>query len=179
MGALMLATWHDAEWVYVGRVGTGFSDELLRSLAKTLRPQEVKTPTANAALMEAATRRKAHWVEPALLLRSSTKGSEVKACCVTQRSRLSGPTRRRKAWPLNPSASDARGSIPEKRAAMEDAEYRSRCSSRFLYSCPPNPTRRKPCSRAPSERSERGNTRAQRVRRWKRLLDDAIVMANA
>jgi bifunctional non-homologous end joining protein LigD len=67
VGALMLATWHDAEWVYVGRVGTGFSDELLRSLAKTLRPQEVTTPTANAALMEAATRRKAHWVKPALV----------------------------------------------------------------------------------------------------------------
>jgi bifunctional non-homologous end joining protein LigD len=67
IGALMLASWLDGEWVYVGRVGTGFNDELLRSLAKQLRPQEVKEPTANAALMEAVTRRKAHWVKPTIV----------------------------------------------------------------------------------------------------------------
>jgi bifunctional non-homologous end joining protein LigD len=67
IGALMLASWVDDEWVYVGRVGTGFDDELLRSLAKQLRPLEVKEPTANAALMEAATRRKAHWVKPTIV----------------------------------------------------------------------------------------------------------------
>ena len=67
VGALMLASWVDGEWVYVGRVGTGFNDELLRTLAKQLRPQEVKTPTANVTLMEAATRRKAHWVKPTIV----------------------------------------------------------------------------------------------------------------
>jgi bifunctional non-homologous end joining protein LigD len=67
VGALMLAAWRDGEWVYVGRVGTGFNDELLRSLAKSLRPAEVKAPTANIAHMEAAMRRKAHWVKPALV----------------------------------------------------------------------------------------------------------------
>jgi bifunctional non-homologous end joining protein LigD len=67
IGALMLASWLDGEWVFVGRVGTGFTDELLRSLAKQLRPAEVKTPTANAALMDAPTRRKAHWVEPTIV----------------------------------------------------------------------------------------------------------------
>jgi bifunctional non-homologous end joining protein LigD len=67
IGALMLASFVDGEWVYVGRVGTGFDDELLRSLSKTLRPDEVRTPTANAALMDAATRRKAHWVKPRLV----------------------------------------------------------------------------------------------------------------
>ena len=63
----MLASWLDGEWVFVGRVGTGFDDELLRSLAKELRSAEVKTPTANAALMDAPTRRKAHWVAPAIV----------------------------------------------------------------------------------------------------------------
>jgi bifunctional non-homologous end joining protein LigD len=67
IGALMLASWVDGEWVYVGRVGTGFNDELLRNLAKQLRPGEVKVPTANAALMEASTRRKAHWVKPTIV----------------------------------------------------------------------------------------------------------------
>jgi bifunctional non-homologous end joining protein LigD len=67
VGALMLAAWHDGEWVYVGRVGTGFNDKLLRSLTKQLRPYEIKTPTANAGPMDAATRRKAHWVKPTLV----------------------------------------------------------------------------------------------------------------
>jgi bifunctional non-homologous end joining protein LigD len=67
IGALMLASWVDDEWIYVGRVGTGFNDELLRTLAKQLKLQEVKIPTANAALMEAATRRKAHWVKPTIV----------------------------------------------------------------------------------------------------------------
>jgi bifunctional non-homologous end joining protein LigD len=67
IGALMLASWVDGEWVYVGRVGTGFNDELLRTLAKQLRSQEVETPTANVALMEAATLRKAHWVKPTIV----------------------------------------------------------------------------------------------------------------
>lgn len=67
VGALMLAAWHDGEWIYVGRVGTGFNDELLRSLAKTLRPAQVDAPTANTARLDAATRRKAHWVKPTIV----------------------------------------------------------------------------------------------------------------
>ncbi len=67
IGALMLAMWHDGEWVYVGRVGTGFSDELLRSLSKTLGSQEVTKPTANDELIENSTRRKAHWVKPTIV----------------------------------------------------------------------------------------------------------------
>jgi bifunctional non-homologous end joining protein LigD len=67
IGALMLAAWHDGEWVYVGRVGTGFTDDLLRTLSKQLRAAEVKEPTANVALMEAATRKKAHWVKPTIV----------------------------------------------------------------------------------------------------------------
>lgn len=67
VGALMLASRVDDEWIYVGRVGTGFNDELLRTLARQLRPHEVKTPTANVAFMDAATRRKAHWVKPTIV----------------------------------------------------------------------------------------------------------------
>jgi bifunctional non-homologous end joining protein LigD len=67
IGALMLATWLDGRWVFVGRVGTGFNDELLRTLSKQLRAAEVKVPTADDRLMEPSTRRKAHWVEPALV----------------------------------------------------------------------------------------------------------------
>ena len=67
IGALMLAAWREGEWVYVGRVGTGFNDELLRSLSKTLRAQEVAKPTANDSLIENSTRRKAHWVKPTIV----------------------------------------------------------------------------------------------------------------
>ena len=67
IGALMLAAWKDGEWLYSGRVGTGFTDAMLRDLAKVLKPTEVKDPTANAALMDAATRRKAHWVKPTIV----------------------------------------------------------------------------------------------------------------
>jgi bifunctional non-homologous end joining protein LigD len=67
IGALMLAAWHDGEWVYVGRVGTGFTDDMLRTLSKQLRAAEVKEPTGNVALMEAATRKKAHWVNPTIV----------------------------------------------------------------------------------------------------------------
>jgi bifunctional non-homologous end joining protein LigD len=63
----MLASWVDGEWVYVGRVGTGLNDDLLRSLAKELRPTTVKRPAANAALMEATMRRKAHRVKPTIV----------------------------------------------------------------------------------------------------------------
>jgi bifunctional non-homologous end joining protein LigD len=67
VGALMLAAWNDGEWVCVGRVGTGFTDEMLRTLTKTLRPQEVKEPTANAVLLDKPTLRKAHWVKPTIV----------------------------------------------------------------------------------------------------------------
>jgi bifunctional non-homologous end joining protein LigD len=69
VGALMLAAWNDGEWVCVGRVGTGFTDEMLRTLTKTLRPQEVREPhrerraarqthAAESALGEAYDRRR-------------------------------------------------------------------------------------------------------------------------
>ena len=67
IGALMLAMWRVDEWVYVGRVGTGFSDELLRSLSKTLRGQEVARPTADDSRIENSTRKKAHWVKPTIV----------------------------------------------------------------------------------------------------------------
>jgi bifunctional non-homologous end joining protein LigD len=41
--------------------------DMLRTLSKQLRAAEVKEPTANVALMEAATRKKAHWVKPTIV----------------------------------------------------------------------------------------------------------------
>ena len=57
IGALMLASWVDGEWVYVGRLGTDFNDQLLRLLAKQLPPREAR----NAALTASATRHKEFW----------------------------------------------------------------------------------------------------------------------
>jgi bifunctional non-homologous end joining protein LigD len=67
IGALMLATWRDGEWRYSGRVGTGLTDAMLRDLAKALKPTVAKEATANATLMDAATRRKTHWVKPTIV----------------------------------------------------------------------------------------------------------------
>ena len=103
IGALMLASWLDGEWGFGGRVGTGFDDGLLRSLAKK-RPAEVKTPIANAALMDAPTRRRHIGSSRRSLRRYSIKASAVSTCCGIQRLRRSARTRRQRVSPQNRSA---------------------------------------------------------------------------
>jgi bifunctional non-homologous end joining protein LigD len=53
-------------WRYVGRVGTGFDQRTLASLARTLARLERAQPTAFGAELDAELRR-AHWLEPALV----------------------------------------------------------------------------------------------------------------
>jgi bifunctional non-homologous end joining protein LigD len=67
IGALLLANHVRGEWVYIGRVGTGFSDEQLRTLRKQLTVDIVKEPTANAELMEKKDRALAIWVKPRIV----------------------------------------------------------------------------------------------------------------
>ncbi|MGB3271148.1 MAG: DNA ligase D [Rhodanobacter sp.] len=65
-GSLLLAK-PDASvkdgWVYVGRVGTGFSDEQLRQLGQTLADKGSRKPTVKLAAIDPLLR-DAHWVEP-------------------------------------------------------------------------------------------------------------------
>ena len=67
-GALLLAE-PDAEggWHYVGRVGTGFSDELLSSLSAKLKTLQRKTPPVSEASLAERETGKPIWVRPELV----------------------------------------------------------------------------------------------------------------
>lgn len=68
MGALLLAEYDgDGQLVYIGRVGTGFSDKQLRELRPKLEKTRVATPTADDSLMERRDRPLAVWVKPKLI----------------------------------------------------------------------------------------------------------------
>jgi bifunctional non-homologous end joining protein LigD len=71
---------------YVGRVGAGFDDAELASLAQRLKALASKVPPfANVRALPAALRRAAHWVIPSLTCRVEFDG-------VTQDIRLRGPS---------------------------------------------------------------------------------------
>jgi bifunctional non-homologous end joining protein LigD len=56
----------DGTLAYVGNVGTGFSDSMLRSLTATL--EEIATPESPfGAVLPKADARDAHWVMPTLV----------------------------------------------------------------------------------------------------------------
>ena len=63
IGALLLAVREGDRFVYAGKVGTGFSDELRRELLRRLEPERVaEPPVALAPRM-----REARWVQPRLV----------------------------------------------------------------------------------------------------------------
>jgi bifunctional non-homologous end joining protein LigD len=67
LGALLLATPDGARgWRYAGRVGTGFSHELLETLAAQLAPRVRSAPTARVDVEDPELRR-ARWVAPTLV----------------------------------------------------------------------------------------------------------------
>ena len=64
-GALLVGVHEDAGLHYVGRVGTGFDDRLLRVLGERLRAMEVADPPFERALERAP--KGSHWVRPELV----------------------------------------------------------------------------------------------------------------
>lgn len=67
LGALLLAAPDGARgWRYAGRVGTGFSHDLLETLAAQLAPRARSTPTARVEVDDPELRR-ARWVTPTLV----------------------------------------------------------------------------------------------------------------
>lgn len=69
IGALLLAEYDDAgRLIYIGRVGTGFSDRELGDLRKSLEKDRVSSPTADDNLMEKKDRALALWVKPRLVI---------------------------------------------------------------------------------------------------------------
>jgi DNA ligase D-like protein (predicted ligase) len=63
-GALLLGYYRDGELVYAGKVGTGFSFELLADLRRRLDELEVSTPPVDRGKLPT---RGVHWVRPELV----------------------------------------------------------------------------------------------------------------
>jgi bifunctional non-homologous end joining protein LigD len=68
LGALLLAKPLDGRLVYIGRVGTGFTDAQLRSLRTQLEAARTKETTADLTLMDRKDRAEAHWTAPKLVV---------------------------------------------------------------------------------------------------------------
>lgn len=73
-GSLLMATRDDGALRYVGRVGTGFDDELLRTLHKTLRGIERKEATVEIPDHVPFARGSVHWVGPTLVAEVAFRG---------------------------------------------------------------------------------------------------------
>jgi bifunctional non-homologous end joining protein LigD len=68
LGALLLAKPLDDRLVYVGRVGTGFTDVQLRALRSRLEAARTSESAADLALMERKDRAAAVWTRPTLVV---------------------------------------------------------------------------------------------------------------
>lgn len=77
VGSLLLAA-PDAEaqtgWRYIGRVGTGFSDDLLRTLGRRFPAEGAPAPTAEVSPEKLRTLREARWVQPELVAEVFLRG---------------------------------------------------------------------------------------------------------
>lgn len=65
-GALLLGAYEDGRLRYVGKVGTGFDEGLLRGLSERLRDLEVETSPFEAGIERVP--KDAHWVRPGLVV---------------------------------------------------------------------------------------------------------------
>ncbi len=73
-GSLLMATRDAGALKYVGRVGTGFDDEGLRSLAQRLRAIERRQPTVDLPAHIPLSLRSVTWVEPRLVAEVAFRG---------------------------------------------------------------------------------------------------------
>lgn len=74
VGALLLGQLRNGALSYVGRVGTGFDDALLRSLRKQLSSSTVRSAQINVDLLPARDRKAAVWVRPELIVEAFNQG---------------------------------------------------------------------------------------------------------
>jgi len=84
LGALLLGVRRDADVVYSGRVGTGFTDRSLKELHALLAPLELEKPKLKNA-PRGADARGVHWVQPKLV-------AEVAYTAITHDGLLRHPT---------------------------------------------------------------------------------------
>src|SRR5690606_19485144 len=73
-GSLLMATREGKGLRYVGRVGTGFDDAMLRDLGARMRKLERKTPTEELPSHIALPLRTVHWIEPELVAEVAFRG---------------------------------------------------------------------------------------------------------
>src|SRR5690606_3397826 len=73
-GALLLATREGRALRYVGRVGTGFDDAMLRELGARMRKLERKAATVELPAHIALPLRTVHWIEPRLVAEIAFRG---------------------------------------------------------------------------------------------------------
>ncbi|HEY8576953.1 MAG TPA: DNA ligase D [Devosia sp.] len=65
MASLILGTYEEGQFVYRGRVGTGFSDAMRHKILKQMEARRVEKPAFASVPRDIA--RKAHWVRPELV----------------------------------------------------------------------------------------------------------------
>jgi bifunctional non-homologous end joining protein LigD len=68
IGALVVGYYDRGEFVYAGRVGTGYTRAVAHDLWKRLHPLEVKAPPFDKIPREEARRRDVRWVEPKMVI---------------------------------------------------------------------------------------------------------------
>jgi len=73
-GSLLLARPENGGLVYVGRVGSGFNDETLRSLTRRLRGLHTEQAAVELPEHVPFSRRSVHWVEPQLVIDVHSRG---------------------------------------------------------------------------------------------------------
>lgn len=74
LGALMLALREKGGWRYIGRVGTGFDDETLRSLRKTLEAMKQEAPVLELPDHVPLSPRAITWVRPEMVVEVEHRG---------------------------------------------------------------------------------------------------------
>ncbi|ODU52810.1 MAG: DNA ligase D [Lysobacteraceae bacterium SCN 69-48] len=134
IGALLLATPEGRGWRYVGRLGTGFSDALLRQLATKLGEGQSE-PTARMEVPDPALGR-ARWVAPTLVVEAYYRGiggngllrqaslktvrSDKSASELRDSDRAPAATTRGKAMASNPATGEIVVTHPERVVFPED-----------------------------------------------------------
>jgi bifunctional non-homologous end joining protein LigD len=66
-GALLVGYYDEGEFVYAGKVGTGFTDDMLEKLSQLLKPLERKTSSKSSPFDRGTPPKAAHFVEPKLV----------------------------------------------------------------------------------------------------------------
>src|SRR5205085_1064775 len=74
LGALLLGKYEQGGLVYVGRVGTGFTDQQLRDLRKQLQKMVIAAPAATIDRMSRVDQKLAIWVQPRLVVEAYFQG---------------------------------------------------------------------------------------------------------